>query len=54
TFLVLAGLNAALYALFAGSVKHLMRKPAARRMVNRFGGGVLIGAGLATAAVSDA
>ncbi|MEE4377955.1 MAG: LysE family translocator [Candidatus Competibacteraceae bacterium] len=54
TFLLLAGLNTGLYALFAGNVKHLLRKPAAQRIVNRVGGGALVGAGVATAAISDA
>ncbi|MEZ5581441.1 MAG: LysE family translocator [Candidatus Competibacteraceae bacterium] len=54
TFLVLAGLNAALYALFAGSVKRMMHKPATRRIINRVGGGALIGAGVATATLSEA
>jgi threonine/homoserine/homoserine lactone efflux protein len=54
TFLALAGLNAALYALFAGGIKRMMRKPAARRIVNRIGGGALIGAGVATTAITPA
>lgn len=49
TFLVLATLNATLYALVAGAARHAIRKPAVRRAVNRTGGTLLVGAGAATA-----
>jgi threonine/homoserine/homoserine lactone efflux protein len=50
TFLVLATLNAALYALMASAARKAVRKPSVQRAVNRVGGGLLVGAGLATAA----
>ena len=50
TFLFLAGINAALYAIFAGQMRDSMRNTAARRWFNRCGGTVLIGAGTLTAA----
>lgn len=50
TFLTLATLNATAYALLAGQVRRTIRRPATMRMVNRVGGGMLIGAGLFTAA----
>lgn len=49
TFLVLATLNAALYALFAGQIREHMRKEKIRRWFNRCGGTALIGAGIFTA-----
>ena len=49
TFLLLAGINASLYAVFAGRVREAMRNSAARRWFNRCGGAVLIGAGVLTA-----
>ena len=51
TFLVLAGINAALYATFAGHVRDAMRNATVRRWFNRCGGTVLIGAGALTAAM---
>ena len=51
TFLVLAMVNAALYAFFAGALRDTLKRPAARRWVNRFGGSALIGAGVMTAAI---
>lgn len=51
TFLSLAGMNAALYGLFAGQLKESIRKPAIRRWFNRCGGTALIGAGIVTAGV---
>lgn len=50
TFLALAALNVALWAVLAGSLRARFRRPATLRLVNRIGGGVLIGAGLMTAA----
>lgn len=51
TFLLLATINAAFYALFAGQLSEYMRQTAIRRWFNRCGGGALIGAGLITAAL---
>lgn len=51
TFLLLAALNAALYALFAGHFRDMVRGAKARRWFNRCGGTALIGAGLLTATV---
>ncbi len=51
TFLLLATLNAALYAYFAGHLRDTMKRPRIRRWFNRCGGAVLIGAGVFTAAV---
>jgi threonine/homoserine/homoserine lactone efflux protein len=49
TFLFLAALNAALYALFAGQVRDAMQSAKVRRWFNRCGGSALIGAGIVTA-----
>ena len=46
TFLVLATLNAAAYALLASLARGAIRRPAVQRAVNRTGGTLLIGAGL--------
>jgi len=51
TFLLLAAINASLYAIFAGSVRDTMRNPAVRRWFDRCGGTVLVGAGALTAAM---
>ena len=51
TFLVLASANVALWAVLAGEMRARFREPATLRLVNRIGGGFLIGAGLLTAAV---
>ncbi|KXG86757.1 LysE family translocator [Agrobacterium bohemicum] len=48
TFLVLATCNAALYGLMASAARNSIRKPKVQRIVNRTGGGLLIGAGLLT------
>ncbi len=50
TFLVLAAVNAAVWAVLAGQVRERLRRPSLRRLVNRIGAGVLIAAGLLTAA----
>ena len=50
TFLILASLNAFGYALAASRARGLFGNPAALRWINRGGGALLIGAGLATAA----
>lgn len=54
TFLFLATLNAALYALFAGQLGEHMKKSNVRRWFNRCGGGALIGAGIFTAGMQRA
>lgn len=54
TFVAMAAANAALYALLAGRLAAIVRRPAMRRMVNRMGGTMLIGAGVATAAMRRA
>ncbi|HKI97341.1 MAG TPA: LysE family translocator [bacterium] len=54
TFLVLAGVNAALYAVLVGGMRSRMTRPHTRRMLNRVGGSVLIGAGALTAALRRA
>ena len=51
TFLFLATLNATLYAFFAGYLRDTMKSSRVRRWFNRCGGGVLIGAGIFTAAI---
>lgn len=51
TFLLLAGLNAALYAVFAGHLRDTLQHPGIRRWLDRAGGTALIGAGLFTAAL---
>jgi len=49
SFVVLAAVNALLYALLAGHMSSLVHRPAVRRGFNRAGGGVLVGAGLTLA-----
>jgi threonine/homoserine/homoserine lactone efflux protein len=49
TFLILAILNAVLYAIFAGQLGEYMRKRNVRKWFNRCGGSALIGAGIFTA-----
>ncbi|MCX5568350.1 LysE family translocator [Kaistia nematophila] len=49
TFLVLATINAASYALIAAGARRTIRKPSVQRIVNRTGGGLLVGAGLLAA-----
>jgi len=51
TFLVLATINAALYALFAGQLGEHMKKRKIRKWFNRCGGSALFGAGIFTAAM---
>ncbi len=51
TFLVLAAINATLYAVFASHLRDVMDSSRIRRWFNRCGGSVLIGAGLFTAAI---
>ena len=49
TFLFLAAINSALYALFAGRLRDKLQNSKVRRWLNRGGGSALICAGLATA-----
>ncbi|HRP78238.1 MAG TPA: LysE family translocator [Aquamicrobium sp.] len=49
TFLVLATLNAAAYALMASLARGAIRRPGVQKAVNRAGGSLMIGAGLLAA-----
>ncbi len=49
TFLVLATIGAAVWAVLAGELRARFRRPATLRLANRIGGGFLIGAGVLTA-----
>jgi len=49
TFLVLATVNASLYAVLAAMARRQVRKPRVQRMVNRTGGSLMIGAGVLAA-----
>ena len=49
TFQVLAFLIVTAYALLAGGLRGPLRSPGAQRLFNRFGGSLLVGAGLFTA-----
>lgn len=49
TFVTLAAANAAAYAVLAGRLSAAVRRPGLRRGLNRLGGAVLVGAGLAVA-----
>lgn len=49
TFVVIAACNALAYALLAGRLSGAVRRPGVRRILNRLGGTVLMGAGLAVA-----
>ena len=51
TFLVLAIVNAVAYAFLAGGMRKRLRQPRLLRAINRTGGGLLIGAGIMTAAL---
>lgn len=54
TFVVMAAANAAIYAVLAARLAGALRRPGVRRWLNRLGGSVLVGAGLATAAMRRA
>lgn len=54
TFLALATLNAALYAVLAGAARDWMARPAMLRLFNRMGGAALVGAGIMTAGLRRA
>ena len=49
TFLVLAAVNASLYAVLAAMARRQVRKPRVQRIVNRTGGSLMIGAGVLAA-----
>jgi threonine/homoserine/homoserine lactone efflux protein len=49
TFVSLAALNAAIYALLAAAARQKLHQPRVRRLVNRTGGSLLIGAGVLAA-----
>ncbi len=51
TFLFLALVNAALYALFASQLREAIKKTSVRKWFNRCGGAALIGAGIFTAGI---
>ena len=51
TFLVLAFTSVTLYALLASEIRRVIRNPTVSKAVNRAGAGVLIGAGVLTAAM---
>ncbi|NVD39240.1 LysE family translocator [Ensifer sp. HO-A22] len=53
-FLTLAIVNASLYAALATAAKSTISKPNIRRIVNRTGGSLLVGAGLLTATMKRA
>lgn len=52
TFLVLATLNAAIYAIAAGTLRTAAAKPSVLKIANRIGGSLLIGAGTLVAATA--
>jgi threonine/homoserine/homoserine lactone efflux protein len=54
TFTLLGAINAMAYALLAGRLSDAVRRPSARRLLNRLGGGMLMAAGAATAALRRA
>ena len=54
TFLILATINAALYALFASHLKEHIKRDSVQKWFNRCGGGALIGAGVITAGMKQA
>lgn len=54
TFVSLAAVNAGIYALLAARLSGAVSRPAVRRAFNRTGGTLLIGAGVATAALRRA
>lgn len=51
TFVAMAAVNASVYALLAARLSGAVGRPSVRRAFNRAGGGVLVGAGIATAAL---
>lgn len=53
TFLTLATINAAMYAIFASQLKEKIRRASVQRWFNRCGGSALIGAGVITASMKQ-
>lgn len=53
TFLVMATVNAFLYAVFAGNLRDVLSRPRMRRWIDRCGGSALIGAGVFTATLEQ-
>lgn len=51
TFLLLALINAALYAFFGGQLRETIKKTSVRKWFNRCGGTAMIGAGIVTAGI---
>lgn len=51
TFLTLAAINVAVWAILAGQLRETFKQPSTLSLVNRIGGSFLIGAGFLTAAV---
>lgn len=51
TFLVLAAANVAVWAVLAGQMRSKFQRPETLKLINRTGGGFLVGAGLLTAAI---
>jgi threonine/homoserine/homoserine lactone efflux protein len=49
SFVTLGAANALGYALLAGRLSGVVRRPGPRRVMNRIGGSMLVGAGMATA-----
>jgi threonine/homoserine/homoserine lactone efflux protein len=49
TFVILGAINAAFWAVMAGTMRSRFSSPGALRLVNRLGGSAMIGAGLLTA-----
>lgn len=52
TFVILAGINALVFALAADQLRTRIRRPSVLRWMNRAGAGCLVGMGVATAAIS--
>jgi threonine/homoserine/homoserine lactone efflux protein len=51
TFVILAIVNATLYALLAARARDAVTNPRIMKMINQAGGSALIGAGVLTAAI---
>jgi len=49
TFVGLATLNTILWAVLVGEMRRHFERPQALRLINRLGGGFLVGAGMLTA-----
>lgn len=54
TFLALAAVNVAIWAVLAGQLGQQIRRPAVLKTINRLGGSLLIAAGMMTAALRRA